>query len=96
MNKKKLAIIAFLFLSFLFFFSLFTKINKTKTKIEEKLSLPTPTPIVSFEATPSAYATDSAVLKIEKEAENLEKELETIDLEESSLQPPVIDLRVEY
>lgn len=51
-----------------------------------------PTPISS----PSLYATDSAVLKIEDDLGNIETDLQTTDLKESSLMPPSLDWEVTF
>lgn len=95
MNKKNLAIIFSLILVFLGFFFYFTQINKIRLGIKE-LPTPTPTPIVSIEASPSAWANDKVILKIEKDLGILEKDLDTVDLDELPLRPPVLDLKVEY
>lgn len=58
--------------------------------------IPTPPPIEQFTASPSAYATDDAILKIEKDLEILENDLGAVRLDEPSLKPPIIDLQVEY
>jgi len=95
MNKKNLAIIFSLILVFLGFFFYFTQINEIRPWIKE-VPTPTPTPIVSIEASPSAWANDKVVLKIEKDLGILEKDLDTVDLDELPLRPPVLDLKVEY
>lgn len=45
---------------------------------------------------PSRYSTDSAVLKIENDLKNLETELLNVDLTESFLNLPNIDLKVTW
>lgn len=47
-------------------------------------------------ASPSAYATDSAVLKIEKDLQNLDQELQNTQLDGSTLLSPEIDLQVKF
>lgn len=54
--------------------------------------LPTPQGIGS----PSRYATDSAVLKIDEDIKNLQTKLEGTDLEESNLRPPDINFFVSF
>lgn len=58
--------------------------------------IPSPTPIVTKAITrlASPYATDSAILKIEEDIKNLEGELQTTDLKEAGLNPPVLDMEV--
>lgn len=66
--------------------------------IERRVSLaptPTPTPIGEI-ATPSAYATDSAILEIEANLKAIEKDLPATDLRETGLLPPVLDMEVEF
>lgn len=54
---------------------------------------PTPTPRETFPLSP--WATDSGVLQIEKDIQEIEKGLETVDLHEVKLQPPMFDMEVE-
>lgn len=66
--------------------------------LERKVSptpKPTPTPIREV-ATPSAYATDSAILEIEADLKAIENDLKATDLRETGLQPPVLDMEVEF
>jgi len=80
----------------------FTFVNKSRFLTPILIPKPTPTPTLTplpievFVSSPSAYATDEAVLKIEKDLVSLEKDLDTVDLEELPLRPPVLDLKVEY
>lgn len=56
---------------------------------------PSPTPIKeSIEASPSAYATDSAVLEFEKMINEIERALKETTFREPALLPPEIDLKV--
>ena len=57
---------------------------------------PTPTSIIEQVTNPSPYATDSAVLQTEEELKKLESELQEVDLKETSLTPPVLDLDVNF
>ena len=57
---------------------------------------PSPTPISELTTTPSAYATDSAILRIKNNLQEIEKELGATDLYESGLLPPVLDMKVEF
>lgn len=58
--------------------------------------VPSPTPIITEATTRSSspYATDSAVLKIEEDLKNLDQELQSTDLKEAGLNPPVLDMEV--
>ncbi len=57
---------------------------------------PTPTPISETVATPSAYANDSTILSIEVDLEANETDLQEVDLRETGLNPPVLDMEVEF
>jgi len=58
----------------------------------------TPTPTISEDAltSPSAYATDSAILKIGAELNLIEEKLNATDLKEAGLNPPVLDMEIEF
>jgi hypothetical protein len=60
------------------------------------LLTPTPTPFEEEITSPSAYATDSAVLKIEAELKNIDQDLQSTDLKEAGLNPPVLDMEVKF
>lgn len=55
---------------------------------------PTPTVVEALIRPASPYATDAAVLKIEEDLKNLDQELQTTDLKEAGLNPPVLDMEV--
>jgi hypothetical protein len=57
---------------------------------------PTPTPIEATIASPSAYASDSAILRMEGELEVIEDKIQATDLKESGLNPPVLDMNVDF
>lgn len=70
-------------------------------KVQEKgevVSLPSPSPTPTGEEiiTPSAYATDSAILAIEEDLKTLERDLLETDLSEAGLNPPVLDMEVSF
>lgn len=52
---------------------------------------PFPKPTEMQLGSPSPYATDSGVLKIEENLKSLEQNLQSTDLKESSLMPPSLD-----
>jgi hypothetical protein len=63
--------------------------------------LPSPIPPPADRSTeeinqPSVYATDEAVLKIENNLKELEQKLQTEDLKETGLNPPVLDFEVKF
>jgi len=96
MNKKYWLFIILLALACFSLFIYTLKVVQTNPEVSTKVlpSKLTPTPVL--EKTASIYATDSAVLKIEKELEALIKDLETVNLDEESLKPPALDLQIEY
>jgi len=57
---------------------------------------PTPSPFEEEIGNPSAYATDSAVLEIENKIKGINQELENTDLKETGLNPPVLDMKVNF
>lgn len=73
----------------------------TSQKSGEKIFLQVvPSPVPSVTEKPlrpsSPYATDAAILKIEEDLKSLDQELQTTDLKESGLNPPVLDMKVEF
>ncbi|MEK7497790.1 MAG: hypothetical protein AAB656_02640 [Patescibacteria group bacterium] len=61
----------------------------------------TPTPVSSAipessVSNPSKYATDSGILKIEETIRKLDSDLNSADLRESVLRPPVLDFDVKF
>jgi len=63
---------------------------------EEPVPTATPTPYQEIIASPSAYATDSAILQIQENIKALEIELKATDLKESNLTLPGLDLNVNF
>ena len=57
---------------------------------------PSPSPFEEEIINPSAYATDSAVLEIEKRLKEIEQNLDKTDLKETSLNPPVLDIEINF
>ena len=60
------------------------------------LPVPTPTPFEEKITSPSAYATDSAILKIEENLKTIDQDLQSTDLKETGLNPPVLDMEVKF
>jgi len=57
---------------------------------------PSPSPYEEEITNPSVYATDSAVLEIDKKLKEIENEIDQTDLKETGLNPPVLDLEVNF
>jgi len=57
---------------------------------------PSPSPYEEEIINPSAYATDSAILEIGEKLKGIEQNLDKTDLREASLNPPVLDLNVNF
>lgn len=57
---------------------------------------PSPSPYEEEITNPSAYATDSAVLEIGEKLKEIERDLDQTDLKETGLNPPVLDLEVNF
>lgn len=97
MTKKKiLLLILAALVVFLVLLVAFTFVNKGGQLTPMPSPTPTPLSIEELIASPSAWVTDEAILKIEKDLGILEKDLDTVDLDELRLRPPVLDLKVEY
>ena len=77
---------------------IFFSLNQGKITTQVK-STPTPTPTPEFKEeiiSPSPYATDEAVLKMEEEVKKLDQELTSADLKESGLNPPVLEMKIKF
>ena len=94
MTRKYLLIIFSLIILFAVFFIYLYRFAENAPETKTELQESALTPIVVPEISPSAYATDSALLKIESDLGLLKEKLERIDLDESALQPPLLDLKV--
>jgi len=57
---------------------------------------PSPSPYEEEITNPSVYATDSAVLEIGEKLKGIEQDLDKTDLKETELNPPVLDLEVNF
>lgn len=57
---------------------------------------PTPTPFMPTISSPSAYATDSAVLEIENDISSIVQQLQNVDLKENDILPPAINLNINF
>lgn len=95
-KKLKLVIgggvLIFILLLILFLIALLPK--TPSKKVVFPTPTPNPTPPQEQIVYPSAYATDSAVLKIEEELKSLENQLQITDIKETGLNPPVLDMKV--
>lgn len=68
--------------------------KKPQTTIAPPENAPTPSPVVNRPF--SRWATDSGVLAIESELKTLSEDLKNVDLKESGLLPPVLDMEVKF
>ena len=57
---------------------------------------PSPSPYEEEITNPSVYATDSAVLEIGKRIREIDQDLDKTDLKETGLNPPVLDLNINF
>lgn len=96
MTKKYLLIIFGLMLFFAMAFIYLDRSSRIGRENQTEAPLTTATPVPWEEASPSAYATDSAVLKIEADLWLIKEKLERVDLDESGLRPPALDLQIKY
>lgn len=74
---------------------LFGKIKGQQITTTTGVPSPTPTPTPEI-FVPSKWAGDEEVLSIESNVLNLEKDLESVDLRELQLLPPVLDMEVKF
>jgi len=97
-RNKKLLIIAVVLLFLLLTLTLLATFSRGPKidPLPPTVALATPTPVQEIIINPSAYATDSEVLAIEEKLKEIEKDLIKIDLRESSLNPPVLDMNVGF
>lgn len=70
---------------------------KVQQKLPEMITggTPSPTPTPEFYI-PSRWATDSGVLEIEVTLKTISHDLGTVDLKETGLIPPVLDMEVKF
>jgi len=98
---KKLVVFTSLFgvvLVLLLAVAIFTGFNQ-KDSSQSTSEKPTPTTAAEFKeeiTSPSPYATDAALLKIEEEVENLDEKIQTTDLKESGLTPPALEMGINF
>jgi len=57
---------------------------------------PSPSPYEEEITNPSIYATDSAVLEIDEKLKEIERDIGQTDLKETGLNPPVLDMEVNF
>jgi len=86
-------LIALLIVAIIFGFKQ-TKVDLLEKKIEEVVT-PTPEEVQEI-SNPSPYANDLIILKIEQDIKKIDKELQETDLKEASLNPPLLDMDIEF
>jgi len=99
--RKVLCIVSIVFAVLLFLMIILSIVLKSRGKVPVEVK---PTPVVSFEpppsgeviTNPSRYATDPGVLKIEEDLRNLEKELDSLQVNEVNLLPPRLDFDINF
>ena len=72
------------------------ELAKKKPETTTQPTEPPPAPTETLSRLHSRWATDSGVLKLEEDLKNLSEELKNVDLKESQLSPPVLDMDVEF
>lgn len=99
MNKKILGkfLMVLLPISILIFLIfLFGAIKKKTSEMTLKPTTEIPTPTPQEIRHQSRWATDSGILEIEENLKTFSAELETVDLKESRLLPPVLDMEAKF
>lgn len=95
--KKKLPLILGGILGLIIIIVVIAKTSSIIRNSKLPAASPSPQPTTEPElASPSAYASDSAVLKIEGTLAEIEKLLQQIKFREPSLLPPQVDLNVVF
>jgi cytoskeletal protein RodZ len=97
--QKKLVLIIFIFIlviGLLIFLTIATRKKTQTTEVQPSTEIVSPTPTVTESFRPSAFASDSAVLSIESDINNLESKLLETDLYETALNPPELDMNVHF
>lgn len=101
-NVKLLVIVGIVFL-----FSILLLLIATLAKNGKSVEVaptPSPTPTVTSGSplpeiaisNPSRYASDSGILKIETDVDNLSKEMNSVDLRQSNLRVPTLDFNIKF
>ena len=99
--KKRLVVFVSVFgtaLVLLLAVAIFAGFNQ-KDSSQSTSEEPMPTTTTEFKeeiTSPSPYATDAALLKIEEEVKNLEQKIQATDLKETGLTPPVLEMEVNF
>lgn len=99
--RKILRIVGIVFAVLILLMIILSTVLKLKGRVPVEIK---PTPVVSFEPlpsgeviiSPSRYATDSGVIKIEEDLRNLEKELDSMQVNETNLLPPRLDFDINF
>lgn len=73
-----------------------SQVNKKTPTTTDSSSVIVPTPTPTETRPQSRWATESGVLEIEANLKNLSDELVKVDLKESRLFPPVLDMKVKF
>lgn len=101
-SNKKIAILMAVFLFFVVLLVVASLYQVFSNRRGPLVVGATPTPVASQSATPAAiarpskYATDSAVLDIEKMITELDRDMSAVDIRESQLTPPNLDYEIKF
>lgn len=98
-NKKLVFIGAGLIILLIILVTIIVFVSRNQRDAQSKqpaLPSPSPSPFEEEIINPSAYATDSAVLEIEKRLREIDQDLGKTDLKETSLNLPVLDMEVNF
>lgn len=98
--KKILKTVALVFGVMIFLIIIIFIILKFTSRTSKPINLPSPSfepfPTGDVITNPSHYATDSGVIKIEKDLKSLEKDLDIMQINETSLLPPKLDFDINF
>lgn len=99
MSKKLIGQILMSLLPILFLLLVVWLVNVVKTSNLQKNTKPEQ-PVTTIMPTetrpPSRWATDSGVLEVEESLKTISNELKAVDLKESGLLPPLLDMQIKF
>jgi hypothetical protein len=98
-NKHLIGRILMFLLLFLVLIGGLLLVFEVKKKNPETTSAPSgeiPTPQTTQIGSESRWATDSAVLEIESNVKSISQDIDAVELKESKLLPPTLDMEVKF
>ena len=95
-NKKIALIIGIILFLMIIILVIISSTYRTSQFKPSILPSPSPNPYEEEIKNPSNYATDSAILGVEEKVKEINQELDQTDLKETGLNPPILDMEVNF